>query len=218
MRTATRRITAGAVAAAAAGILVATQGTAAHAGEEVPEPDEFTSEFWVEATPDMVIDGEGNPVAGEEGAWGAFEFRLNSDEDIICYDIAFTGVTPPYESPAKTATHIHQAADGEFGPPRMAFPDPVDDGDGALRSSGCMQGPFTTGLEGDDGDDTGTGFTVAEIENDPASFYADTHTADFPAGAIRGQLTDKDDGYGGHDGDDQRDAGGSGSLFPGLNW
>ena len=196
MRTATRRITAGAVAATAAGILAATQGAAAHAGEEVPEPDAFTSEFRVEATPDLVIDNEGNPVPGEEGAWGTFEFRLNSDEDVVCYDIAFEGVTTPYESPARTATHIHQASDGEFGPPRLAFPDPEDDGDGVLRSSGCMQGPFTTDLEDDDGNDTGEGFTVAQIEDDPESFYADTHTADFPAGAIRGQLTDADDGYG----------------------
>ena len=203
------------MAAAAAGILVATQGAAAHAGEEVPEPDMFTSEFWVEAMPDEVVDDEGNPVVGEEGTWGSFAFRLNSDADIICYDIALTGVTPPYESPAKTATHIHEAADGEFGPPRLAFPDPVDDGDGVLRSSGCMQGPFTTGLEGDDGNDTGLGFTVAEIEADPASFYADTHTADYPAGAVRGQLMDH--GYGGYDkGDEGR--GGMDSLLPGMTW
>ncbi len=195
MRTATRRITAGAIAATA-GILVATQGAAAYAVEEVPEPDTFTSEFWVEATPDMVVDNAGVPVPGEEGAWGAFEFRINSDEDVICYDIEFRGVTTPYQSPARTATHIHQAADGEFGPPRLAFPDPEDDGDGTLRSSGCMRGPFTTGLDDDNGNDTGEGFTVSQIEDDPSSFYADTHTADFPAGAIRGQLMDSDNGYG----------------------
>ncbi|MBQ1079913.1 MULTISPECIES: CHRD domain-containing protein [unclassified Nocardiopsis] len=196
MRTATRRITTGAFATAVAGVLVAAPGTAAHAGEEVPEPNVFTSEFWVEATPDMVIDNQGEPVAGEEGAWGSFEFRLNSDLDVVCYDIRFRGVTPPYQSPAKTATHIHQAADGEFGPPRLAFPDPEDDGRGDLRSSGCMRGPFTTGLDDADGNDTGEGFTVAQIEDDPASFYADTHTADFPAGAIRGQLMDAGNGYG----------------------
>lgn len=195
MRTATRRITAGAYAVAVAGLLAAAPGTAAHAGERVPEPRAFTSEFWVEATPDMVIDGQGNPVPGERGASGTFEFRLNSHKDVICYDIAFTGVTPPYQSPARTATHIHQAGGGEFGPPRLAFPDPRDDGRGTLRSSGCMQGPFTTGLTGPDGNDTGAGFTVAQIEDDPSSFYADTHTAAFPAGAIRGQLVDADSGY-----------------------
>jgi hypothetical protein len=196
MRTETKRFTTGAFAVAVAGVLTAAPGTAAHAGEQVPEPDSFTSEFLVEATPDMVVDNQGAPVPGEEGARGSFEFRLNSDEDVICYDIEFTGVTTPYESPAKTATHIHQAVDGEFGPPRLAFPDPEDDGSGILRSSGCMRGPFTTGLEGDDGNDTGEGFTVAQIEEDPGSFYADTHTADFPAGAIRGQLTEAVHGYG----------------------
>jgi hypothetical protein len=29
---------------------------------------------------------------------------------------------------------------------------------------------------------------VQEIEDDPGGFYVNLHTADFPAGAVRGQL------------------------------
>ncbi|WP_235997762.1 CHRD domain-containing protein [Nocardiopsis coralli] len=188
MRATTRRSSTALAATAAAGALVVAQGVPAHADEEVSEPHEFTSMYTVEADPDMVVDDEDQPVPGEEGAWGTFDFRINSDEEVICYDIEFEGVTPPYESPARTATHIHEASADAFGPPRLAFPDPEDDGDGVLRSSGCMQGPFTTGVEDDEGNDTGEGFTLAQIEEDPESFYADTHTADFPDGAIRGQL------------------------------
>ena len=38
--------------------------------------------------------------------------------------------------------------DATNGPPRIAFPNPVDTGNGQLKSSGCLQGPFTTGLTG----------------------------------------------------------------------
>ncbi|XKK41849.1 CHRD domain-containing protein [Nocardiopsis sp. ARC36] len=188
MRAVLRRTAAGAAAIVAAGALAATQGASAHADDKASTPRTFTSAYTVKATPGMVVDNEGNPARGERGARGTFEFRINSDAEVICYRIEFTGVTTPYRSPARTATHIHQASAGEFGPPRLAFPDPVDDGDGVLRSSGCMRGPFTTGVDDANGNDTGEGFSLSQIEDDPRSFYADTHTAAFPAGAIRGQL------------------------------
>lgn len=164
--------------------------TAAYADDEVPEPDSFTSMFTAEATPDTVVDEDGESVPGEEGASGTFNLMLNSDEEIACWEITLDGVTPPYESPARTATHIHESPEGVQGPPRLSFPDPEEDDDGMLRSSGCVQGPFTTGLDDDDDVDTGEGFTVSQIEDDPSQFYGDTHTEEYPAGAVRGQLTE----------------------------
>ncbi|NEM08257.1 CHRD domain-containing protein [Geodermatophilus normandii] len=140
------------------------------------------------ATPDAVINPDGVPTPGTPGATGTFTYRINSDLEIICYDISLSGVTPPFQSPAKTATHVHQAAAGQAGPPRLAFPNPEDDGSGRLVSSGCLQGPFTTGVV-TNGADTGAGFTLAQIEADPSSFATDTHTTASPAGAVRGQLT-----------------------------
>ena len=96
----------------------------ASADTEVDEPDEFTSAFTVMATADQVIDSEGEVAPGEEGATGEFNFRINSEQEIICYDITLRGVTGEYESPARTATHIHEADAGEPGPPRLAFPNP----------------------------------------------------------------------------------------------
>ncbi|SDU76761.1 CHRD domain-containing protein [Jiangella alkaliphila] len=134
----------------------------------------------------MVINPDGDPVPGAAGGSGEFHYRINSDQEIICYDLTTRGVEPPYESPAKTATHIHEAVAGSAGPPRLAFPNPEGDGE-VRRSSGCLQGPFTAGILAD-GVDTGDGFNLAQIEANPAGFFGDTHTAEFPAGAVRGQL------------------------------
>lgn len=178
----------GGTATAAAMMLFA----AAPAGADTPvaEPDSFTSAFTAMATPDQVVNGDGDATPGQPGAMGTFTLRINSDLDIVCYDIALEGVTGDYMSPAKTATHLHQAAAGAAGPPRLAFPNPTPIGDGPRTSSGCMQGPFTTGLTPAGADaDSGTGFTLDQIEADPAAFAADTHSVDFVAGAVRGQLT-----------------------------
>ncbi|NIJ04995.1 CHRD domain-containing protein [Frigoribacterium faeni] len=187
MKRSVRHLTIGGAAAAAATLIVASP---AAAETTVPEPSSFTSAFTVMATPDQVINNDGVAVAGEPGATGTFDFRINSDTEVICYDITLTGVTGDYQSPAKTATHIHQAAAGKAGPPRIAFPNPTDaDGDGVREASGCLQGPFTTGVTSDAGTDTGEGFTLAQIEADPAGFTGDSHTAAFAAGVVRGQLT-----------------------------
>lgn len=178
--------TLGGLAGAAA--LLTVGAAPAQADTPVDRPDTFTSAYTVMATPDEVIDPDGNSAPGEEGATGTFDLMINSDEEIICYDITLEGVTPPYESPAKTATHVHEANLGEGGPPRLAFPNPEGDGD-VLTSSGCMKGPFTTGLDDEDsGEDTGKGFSLKEIEDNPAGFSADTHTSSFVPGAVRGQL------------------------------
>lgn len=176
-----------AVAGGAAAFLALGAAPAA-ADTPVDEPSNFTSAFTSMATPDQVVNADGDPAPGEPGATGTFTFRINSELDIICYDITLEGVTGDYMSPANTATHIHQAALGEAGPPRIAFPDPTPVGDGPRSSSGCLQGPFTTGVEAN-GADTGDGFTLAQIEQNPAGFTADSHTVDFSAGVVRGQLT-----------------------------
>ncbi len=183
-KTYTRPLTIGALA----GVALLAVGAPAYAETEVSEPSEFTSAFTVMATPDQVINNDGVAAPGESGATGTFTFRINSDLEIICYDIRLEGVTGDYQSPAKTATHIHEAAVGKPGPPRISFPNPAPAGDGPRTSSGCLQGPFTTGILAD-GVDTGEGFTLAQIEANPAGFTGDSHTVTSPAGVVRGQLS-----------------------------
>lgn len=52
---------------------------------------------------------------------------------------------------------------------------------------GCMVGPFETGVI-QEGKDTGTGFTVKQIEEDPSNFFTDAHTTSYVAGVVRGQM------------------------------
>jgi hypothetical protein len=96
-------------------------------------------------------------------------------------------VTGEYKSMAKTSTHIHEAIKGRAGPPRLAFPNPAGP-DERRVSYGCLTGPFTTGINGTTGADTGTGFHVRQIVANPSGFFTDSHTAEYLAGAVRGQI------------------------------
>lgn len=104
------------------------------------------TEFAVELGSDEVVDG------GTESATGTAELVLDPNEEVICFHISVCRVTPPYESPANTATHIHEAEEGEAGPPVVVFPDPRPrdpNADGRRSSSGCLPGElaFETGVE-----------------------------------------------------------------------
>lgn len=150
---------------------------------------QFSSTMLANAVPEQVVDGT-TPTGGLAGASGTFNFGLNAATDTICYNITLNNFQGDFASPATTATHIHEAAAGQSGPPRIAFPNPVAVGDpaaGVMNSVGCMTGPFTTGVVME-GADTGAGFTVAQIEANPAAFFADTHSSLAMPGAVRGQL------------------------------
>lgn len=101
----------------------------------------FTSTFHITALPSEVVNGTTNPTftGGLPGASGTYDFGINSDLDIICYSIKLVGFRGEYQSPARTATHVHEAAKGRNGPPRLAFPNPVGNGD-VRYSFGCLQG------------------------------------------------------------------------------
>lgn len=181
--TALRRTGAGLLAAATASTVVLVGAQPASA---VTEPARFTSAYTVSATPDAVYDAEGERVPGEEGASGTATLRVNSKLDVICWDVTVRGVEGPLEGDL-TGMRIREAPAGFGGPSRLAVPDP--EGDTSKRSgSGCAQGPFASGVEGADGEDTGATFTLADLEANPAAYSWDVRTAAFPDGAIRGQL------------------------------
>jgi hypothetical protein len=173
-------------------------------------PFDFTSTYNLVATPDRVRNAESAEAPGEAGAIGYYNYGINSELDVICWyapsllpptpspdltdiprNITLMGVTGPYDSPALTATHIHEAAEGAAGPPRIAFPnpEPADSGPEVVkRTAGCFKGPFVTGIQGADGTDTGAGFTLKQIEANPAGFFTDSHTVVSVAGVVRAQL------------------------------
>lgn len=113
------------------------------------EGEPGTTEFTVQGDPEQVPDEEGG---GNPEASATFDLVLDPDDEVICFDICARGVTPPYESPANTATHIHEGNPGEVGPPVVVFPDPQPrnpEFDGSRTSSGCLPAElaFQTGVE-----------------------------------------------------------------------
>lgn len=154
------------------------------------QPFIFARTMAINAVPEQVVNGT-TPTGGLAGSTGTFSFGLDAASDTICYNITLNNFQGEFSSPAVTATHIHEAALGASGPPRIAFPNPAPvagDPLATVRNSvGCMRGPFTTGVMVD-GVDSGTGFTIAQIEANPAGFFADTHSSLALPGAVRGQL------------------------------
>jgi hypothetical protein len=148
----------------------------------------FSSTHFVNAVPGEVVNGT-EPTGGLAGASGTFNFGINSASNMICYNITLHNFQGEFDSPATTATHIHEAARGASGPPRISFPnpEPVEGNETVRNSAGCMKGPFTTGVIVE-GVDSGEGFHVSMIEANPAAFMADTHSSLALPGAVRGQM------------------------------
>ncbi|KAI9808583.1 MAG: hypothetical protein M1825_003732 [Sarcosagium campestre] len=150
---------------------------------------DFAKTFTVIATPDQVVNNVSVPAPGQPGAVGIYRFGIQPETETICYNITHLGVTAEYSSPALTATHIHEAVAGKSGPPRIAFPNPV--GDNTRRVSvGCLTGPFKTGIIAN-GKDTGEGFSLQKIIDNPVGFNADAHTKAFLPGVFRGGEKDR---------------------------
>ncbi|KAI8304112.1 hypothetical protein K4K59_012931 [Colletotrichum sp. SAR11_240] len=156
-------------------------------------PFHFTSTYHVVATPDQVVDNNNTATGGLAGAIGYFNYGINSQEDVICYNITLVNFQGEYQSPALTATHIHEGQKGRAGPPRIAFPNPqpVEGTANVRRSIGCLSGPFRTGVNATGTQtDNGEGFEVRQIEEDPSKFFTDVHSSLAVPGAVRGQLSD----------------------------
>ncbi len=102
--------------------------------------------------------GEGNP----DGS-GSATITIDPDTGEVCYDLTVDGIGPV------TASHIHVGAEGENGD--VVVPLDTDGFDGT--SSACV-----------DASDADLDAIIA----DPAGYYVNIHTEEFPAGAIRGQL------------------------------
>jgi hypothetical protein len=102
-------------------------------------------------------------LSGPGNGSGTGFVTLTPDEQQVCYNLAYTLVPPA------TAAHIHRGAAGTDGPIVVPFDSVSSD-----NATGCTQG-VDAGL-------------IREIIGNPAGFYVNVHNADFPAGAIRGQL------------------------------
>jgi hypothetical protein len=113
----------------------------------------------------ITLVGEAESPAADPVATGTATARLRAGQGQLCYKVAASNLGGP-----AAAMHIHKAAVGASGPVVVPLATPGADG----KAGGCA--PVARPL-------------VAQILGAPASYYLNVHTAEFPGGAIRGQLT-----------------------------
>jgi CHRD domain-containing protein len=144
------------------------QGHLKHPGDIVPAPRGGCPHTLLSGSGGraftIALTGEAEAPAGDPVATGTAAVRLRSGQGQACYRIAVKNL------PAAVAAHIHNAAAGTAGPVVVPLTTP--------NSAGASQGCATVARP-----------LVAAILADPASYYVNVHTGEFPAGAVRGQLT-----------------------------
>ncbi len=104
------------------------------------------------------------PNPGPAGATGFATVSFSGTD--AAYSILVSGVG------GLTAAHIHEGAAGASGPIVVDF--------AATFTGGNASGSVAVDAE-----------TVAAIVSDPAGYYVQVHSSEFPAGAVRGQLVEK---------------------------
>ena len=104
------------------------------------------------------------PVADPDGS-GTAVIRVNVGKKRVCWQLSVSGVA------ASTAAHIHKAAAGSNGPVVVTLSAP-DASTG--KASGCTSVTDKALLKG--------------LIQKPSEYYVNVHNAEFPGGALRGQL------------------------------
>jgi CHRD domain len=103
------------------------------------------------------------PGPGDPDGGGAAQVTLNSDKNEVCYDVTVTKIDEA------TAAHIHEGAMGKDGPVKVGLDTPKG---GATK--GCKSADAAV---------------VKDMMANPANYYVNVHSKDFPKGAVRGQLS-----------------------------
>jgi hypothetical protein len=103
------------------------------------------------------------PGPGDADGSGSATLRLNPGQEEICYTISVEGIAEP------TAAHIHVGDAGASGPPVVTLATPAG---GSVEE--CTEADREL---------------IVKILQNPAGYYVNVHTGDFPDGAVRGQLT-----------------------------
>jgi hypothetical protein len=113
------------------------------------------------ATLVSTLNGANETAGGDPDGTGSFTVDIDSDSGDFCYTLTGTKIAKP------TMAHIHSGAAGANGAPVIT----ID-----VASDMCVAVDPEV---------------LKAIIAAPASYYVNIHTADFPAGAIRGQLAAK---------------------------
>lgn len=162
-------ITAGIGAALAAGALLSPIGLAEAGHTNTVLTTELRGREEVDPT------GAMRRVGDRNGTGEAYVFGVDGDLTTLCYVLTVDDIA------TATGAHIHEGARGENGPIVANLAAPADGNAGDCLTEG-ETGKFPT-------DAMGVPLTtVQEILASPEDYYVNVHNAEFPAGALRGQL------------------------------
>jgi hypothetical protein len=104
------------------------------------------------------------PGPGDTDGAGTVKIELNQGKGQVCFEITVSNIA------AATVAHIHEAPAGQAGPPVVTLSPPPTGG----SSKNCV---------------TADQDLMKRIRQNPENFYVNVHNADFPDGAVRGQLS-----------------------------
>ncbi|MGH2586769.1 MAG: CHRD domain-containing protein [Dehalococcoidia bacterium] len=108
------------------------------------------------------LTGAAEPNGGDPDGVGGATIVLHANRGQVCFALAVARIAPA------NAAHIHQAPVGVNGPIVVPLTPPTNG-----VSFGCTSADRAL---------------ISAIIANPAGFYVNVHNADFPGGALRGQL------------------------------
>ncbi|MGW0909385.1 CHRD domain-containing protein [Streptomyces sp. NPDC002853] len=159
-------LAAGVAVAAAGGVAVAAPPAAAHDSSGAGGGTRSTASVFVASMNGAnEVPVQGGPAVGDKDG-RALEF-VKVEGDKVSVSVKWRGTDKP------TALHIHQGAKGANGGVKIDFTELLGKSKGH-RVTGKVKVHDAALLE--------------QLKAAPNSFYANLHTAEFPGGAVRGQL------------------------------
>ena len=143
-------------------IFVAAGTALATAGALAQSVNEGGRKFSIQLTGEAEVTAAGVPNQGDLEGTGTAQVTVNVGQSRVCYELEVDDIA------AATAAHIHVGASTTTG--AIVVPlDAPSDGD----SSGCA---------------TVTKELAKQLISNPDNYYVNVHNAEFPGGALRGQL------------------------------
>lgn len=109
------------------------------------------------------LTGAAEVPAGDPDGSGSAHITLNQGQGVVCFDIEVSNIGPVVNA------HIHIGAAGSNGRVVVGF------------------NPAVNGLSNCVSDVSAE--LIKDIRQNPEGYYVNVHTAEFPGGAVRGQLS-----------------------------
>ena len=103
------------------------------------------------------------PGPGDSDGTGTAQLTLNAGKNQVCYELAVSNIG------TATAAHIHTGAADAAGPVLLMLTPPPN---GSSKDCATLERE-----------------KIMDILKSPENYYVNVHNAEFPDGAVRGQLT-----------------------------